>query len=209
MGGVGREFSVFPGNFYVNSKPIEDINVVRAAFYGWIEWEGGKLGQRIYNIPAVTGWPAYHQAPYDEAWLNGATYGRRITFIDNALNPFGSNQGPLVIGSNNMLDDNHYYWQIDEVDLFGFSQKFSNAYDPVALVEDVCEYFFSVPIHETVQTQLKSILLASSSAGDYTWTELWNLATGPDATEEEIASLKHRLRTFYKTICKMEEYHIM
>ena len=209
LAGIAREFSIFPTTFYVNNEQINDINVAKQAYIGWMYSWGQLLGQRFFNIPAVTGWPAYHQAPYDEAWLNGATYARRIRFIDNALNPFGNNHGWNVIGSNGFVDEENYYWRAAEVDLIGFTQKFTTPADPNALVAEVCEYFFPLPIHETVQSQLKSNLLGSSTAGDYTWTELWGLGTAPNATEEDINTLKLRLRTFYKTLCKVEEYHIM
>jgi len=196
--GVGRDFSVFPGT-YLNSasQPLSDVNVERTAYRGIVHMAIG-AGQYIDDPLEVSGWPAYYFNVDSKTWINGPFFTKRVKYANEFIEQTGCNIAYNVIDSLNSfklyLDEDSKYWRMQEVDLIQFIvDNVSNPYQSQVIVDELCELFFTVPIHHSVRNSLQFIL--GNQDGDYYWSDNWyNANSAPTAPNHDSNTALSQLR---------------
>jgi uncharacterized protein (DUF1800 family) len=141
--------------------------------------------------PGVAGWQAYRQVPlYYRIWINGDTIRNRNLFTD-------------IMAAYYLETDNDRLF----IDLPGFVGQWSDAGDPVALIENVTTLLFPKPLSANKKFVLKSILL-SGLADDSYWTAAWTdfqmNPTDPMAFEV----VNSRLLTLHVYMMRLPEFQL-
>lgn len=159
----------------------------------------GNMGLDIMNPPNVAGIPAYYQEPsFHELWINADTLQKRIKFTNDLsidhlqLDEMDYTKGPLI-------------------DVIQFAKDSGDPTDPTVIVNYWCDWLFSMPISETVKTQVKDFLTGGSP--DYEWTVKWNLYIADQAnTPQDVAivsAVEKPLRNLIKYLLAMAEYQLI
>jgi len=152
---------------------------------------GIALGQQILNPPNVAGWPAYYQAPeYHELWINSCTLPLRQEFSDGLIYAGFTSGGQTVI-----------------FDPLAFTATMPTPDDPVALTTDVLSYLLSVPVSQTLQDYLVTILLSGQSNNSY-WTSAWDSYVANPTNTTLKTTVLNRLKPFYQYIMDLPEYQL-
>jgi uncharacterized protein (DUF1800 family) len=178
-----REFEVvFPADSdYANQYNMWD----------YLRNQGVLLQQNLFDPPSVSGWPAYYQIPqFYEMWINHDTMPKRERFIDQLIGiGYTRNNVKLVI------------------DPFELTKKLPNPGDPNALINDVLEILYQVPVNENVKAFLKTILL-NGQTQDYYWTNAWNAYIGAPGDMTAYTTAYNLLQRMYKHLLNLAEYQL-
>ncbi len=154
------------GNIRLFKQPFPDpATQVEALYnnYADVYEVAAFSGQDIDNPPNVAGWPALHQFPqFDQLWLDTATYPVR-KLIYEVLSVVGFSTGSNQYQTASMNTAN----LIDFVDFVG---DLSNPSDPDALVQDLADLLFAVPVSQSVRDQLKQNYLLFGQTANFHWT---------------------------------------
>lgn len=168
------------GNLRLFKQPWPDPNTQFEAMYhmwGQVNDLAAYSGQEIANPPNVAGWPAYYQFPqYDQLWLDTATYAVR-KLIYEAITAVGFSTG------NNFYDTASQ--QLDMIiDGVSIVQDLNDPADPDALIQELTDLMFAVPISSSVRDQLKQNYLLFGQTVNYYWTNAYNeYVTNPGTTD--------------------------
>jgi hypothetical protein len=150
------------------------------------------MQQNVCDPPSVSGWPAYHQLPqFYEMWINHDTMPKRERFID------------LLITTGYMR--NNIQLIIDPV---AFTRKFPNAADPVALINDVLDVLYRVPLPDTRKTQLKNDYLLYGLTDAMYWGNYWNAHLANPGDMAAYSTVYNRLQPLYKYLLNLAEYQL-
>ncbi len=147
--------------------------------------------QNIGDPPSVAGWPAYYQVPqYYEIWVNTDTLPKRNQFSDLMIGNGYSRSGKKIV-----------------IDAVEFTRKLSNPADPNALINELFEVLFQIPISQQSKDQLKKDFLLTGQDQDYYWSNAWNIYIGsPITTNFNIVNT--RLRGLFKYCMNLAEYQL-
>jgi uncharacterized protein (DUF1800 family) len=157
-----------------------------------IQNEAAEMQQELGAIPEVAGWYAYYQAPaFHELWVNTATYTRRTIFTDRMI-------------ADGIMNNN----QTIVIDPLAFAAQFANPGDPNILINDSLEILLRYPLSQSGREFIKRSLLLSGQLQDYYWTNAWDAyrANPADMMAREVVLA--RLRSLYKYIMNLPEYHL-
>ncbi len=187
-----------------NFVPINDINADRG-FFEQIFTEAYALGQGFTNPVNVYGWDAYYNAPFDNNWVNGATYARRFSTLSRMMTSH-----PVNLRANHYIDYSVSPvagWYKHHMPFMDFiSTHVSNPYDDDELVDVMTDMFLAIEIHSTVKDALKNELVSNLPTG-YTWAYAWSLWESDPTTNE--GTITNALRNFFQQLFNLEEYHLM
>jgi uncharacterized protein (DUF1800 family) len=154
--------------------------------------QASNMQMELLEPPNVAGWPAFHQDPvYYQAWISSDTLPRRVQYTDRCLGTKG-----YQIGTWYLLPD-----------LVGLAN--SSATDPsdlAALVNGLALRLFPIPITDSQNTYLQSVVLAGAPA--YEWPNNWaaHTASPADATKKSV--VETRLRNLLKAMMAMAEHQL-
>jgi len=157
-----------------------------------IMWSMSNWGMQIGDPPNVAGWPAYYQTPtYDKTWVTTNTIVRRISFVDVFLYwGFWYRDGGKV-----------------ECDILEFAKSLNNPSDPVALIQEIEDMFFGMPINDEVKNSIRLILLSGQSQ-DFYWTNAWNSWIADEEDDGARAIVFNRLRAAMQRLFNLSEFQL-
>ncbi len=178
--------------FDIDSKEDDDL-VTDYEKHRTMLWSMSSLGMEIGDPPNVAGWTPYYQAPqYDKAWITTTTITKRASQTDSLIN-----WGFWISRSRKI-----------KVDLVEFVKTLDKPSDPNLLLKEVTSLFLGVEISELVLNQLKSVLL-SGQQNDYYWTNAWNEYLEDQQSNSKRSIVESRLKSTFKQILQLGEYHLM
>jgi uncharacterized protein (DUF1800 family) len=150
------------------------------------------LQQEIMAITLVAGWPAYYQAPeYHELWINSVTYTERNFYTD------------LLIGAGDMMNGTTL-----QIDAIGFASQLSSPSDPNQLVSDSLDVLLRPPLSDSSKQLLKQSILLGNLTTDLYWTNAWVAYIADPTDMNAFTTVDTRLRSLYKYIMDLPEYHL-
>jgi hypothetical protein len=150
------------------------------------------LQQEILAIPLVAGWGAYHQAPqYHELWINSVTYSQRNFITD------------LLIGTGNMRNGTTL-----RIDAVAFANSLPAPQDPNRLVSDALDILLRPPLSDSSITLLKQSILLGGGTTDMYWTNAWLNYLAAPSDMAAYAAVDSRLRSLFKYLMDLPEYHL-
>jgi hypothetical protein len=150
------------------------------------------LQQDILNIPVVAGWAAYYQAPqFHELWINSVTYSQRNFLTD------------LLIGTGNMRNGTTL-----RIDAAAFASTLPAPQDPNQLIADALTVLLRPPLADTDITLLKQAILLGGGTNDIYWTNAWLSYEAAPTDMSAFATIDGRLRTLFKYLMDLPEYHL-
>ncbi|MBL0181255.1 MAG: DUF1800 domain-containing protein [Chitinophagaceae bacterium] len=172
--------------------PSPADNAATYAVWQSIRFEAGEMQQELGSIPQVAGWYAYYQEPaFYELWVNTATYIRRNIFTDRMI-------------ADGITSDN----QTIVVDALAFADQLANPGDPNLLIDQSLEILFRYPLSQSAKEFIKRSILLSGQLQDYYWTNAWDAYKANPTDPGTRAIVSTRLRSFYKYIMNLPEYHL-
>lgn len=179
---------------------INEFNVVlpdkadnEATYAVWesIQSEAREMQQELGAIPEVAGWYAYYQEPaFHELWVNTSTYTRRAVFTDRMIADGIMNNGQTIV-----------------IDPIAFARQMANPGDPNLLISQSLEIVLRYPLSDSAKEFIKRSILLSGQYQDHYWTDAWD-AYIANPTAGNTAIVLSRLKTLYKYIMNLPEYHL-
>jgi uncharacterized protein (DUF1800 family) len=149
--------------------------------------------QSIGDPPNVAGWQAYYEKPVlDKLWINSVTLPKRGQFSEYLMF-VGLSSGT----SSKVISD-----------ILGLVSSLSDPSDPNLLISDLVDLLLGLPVTQTVQTYLKSILL-SNLPSDYYWTLAWSAYQANPNDPVAKGEVNNRLLYMMNVLLQMEEYQLM
>ncbi len=152
------------------------------------------MDQNWYVAPSVAGWPAYYVKPgYMQLWLNSATIDRRFWLVSL-----------LTEHSTGISDDVTGTVYSFKIDALAFVDQLQTPSDGVAVIEQMCNLFFSRPLLQTKKDRLLNIL--SDFLPAFEWTLQYNeyLSNTHDPVLRE--PVKQRVEAVLSEIFKLPEF---
>jgi len=157
-----------------------------------IQYEASEMQQELGAIPEVAGWYAYYQEPaFHELWVNTATYTRRNIFTDRMIADGITNNNQTLV-----------------IDPIAFADQLANPGDPNLLIDQSLEILFRYPLSASGKEFIKRSILLSGQLQDYYWTVAWDAYKANPADMAARATVLTRLKSFYKYIMNLPEYHL-
>ncbi len=157
-----------------------------------IQSEARDMQQELGAIPEVAGWYAYYQEPaFHELWVNTSTYTRRTVFTDRMIADGIMNKGQTIV-----------------IDPIAFANQLANPGDPNVLISQSLEILLRYPLSESAKEFIKRSILLSGQYQDHYWTDAWNAYKANPSDAGNKAIVLSRLKTFYKYIMNLPEYHL-
>ena len=168
----------------------EGNNVIWSLLY-----DGARsMDQNWYVPPSVAGWPAFYVKPgYMQLWLNSATIDRRFWLV-NMLTEHS-------VGLSSDVTGTVYSFKIDAL---AFVNQLQTPGDGVAVIDQMCDLFFSRPLLQTKKDRLLNVLANFLPA--FEWTLQYNqyLVDPHDAVLS--APVKQRVEAVLSEIFKLPEF---
>ncbi len=152
------------------------------------------MDQNWYVAPSVAGWPAYYVKPgYMQLWLNSETIDRRFWLVSL-----------LTEHSTGLSDDVTGTVYSFKIDALSFVDQLQTPSDGVAVIEQMCNLFFSRPLLQTKKDRLLNIL--SDFLPAFEWTLQYNeyLSNTHDPVLRE--PVKQRVEAVLSEIFKLPEF---
>jgi uncharacterized protein (DUF1800 family) len=156
-------------------------------------------GQDLLDSPNVAGWPAYYQDPlYNELWINAVTLPMRtrdisIYFRDSGINATSGEPGApedvrIYAEPIKLLDE------IEKPDDIDF------------MIELFCKWLFPVysEISDEQKEEFKNIVIGNNP--NMWYDEYHAYINNP--TDEAKTAINKKLKTLFKEMCLMPEYHL-
>lgn len=179
-------------NEYSVTLPNPNDNEATYAVWQSIQYEAGEMQQELGAIPEVAGWYAYYQEPaFHELWVNTATYTRRNIFTDRMI-------------ADGIMNNN----QTIVIDAIAFADQLANPRDPNLLIAQSLEILLRYPLSESAKEFIKRSILLSGQVQDHYWTNAWDAYKANTADVGNKAVVQSRLKSFYKYIMNLPEYHL-
>ena len=172
--------------------PDGSDNAATYAVWESIQGEAADMQQELGAIPEVAGWYAYYQAPaFHELWVNTATYTRRTIFTDRMIADGVTNNNQTIL-----------------IDPLAFADQFANPGDPNLLINDSLEILLRYPLSGSAKEFIKRSLLLSGQLQDYYWTNAWDAYKANPTDMITKGIVLARLKSLYKYIMNLPEYHL-
>ena len=179
-------------NEYSITLPNPNDNEATYAVWQSIQYEAGEMQQELGAIPEVAGWYAYYQEPaFHELWVNTATYTRRNIFTDRMI-------------ADGIMNNN----QTIVINAITFADQLANPRDPNLLITQSLEILLRYPLSESAKEFIKRSILLSGQVQDHYWTNAWDAYKANTADVGNKAVVQSRLKSFYKYIMNLPEYHL-
>lgn len=160
--------------------------------WDYVRNQAAQMQQNVGDPPSVSGWPAYYQVPmFYEMWVNSDTMPRRERFQDQ------------LIGSGYTRDG-----QKIQIDPVAFTKLFPTAADPNALINDVLDVLYRVPISDNSKATIKKQILLTGQEQDYYWSNAWNAYITNPGDAMALQTVQTRLQTLYKYLMNLAEYQL-
>ncbi|MBX2932934.1 MAG: DUF1800 domain-containing protein [Ferruginibacter sp.] len=177
--------------FNVNMPDAADSEATYAVWQS-IENEAAEMQQQLGAIPEVAGWYAYYQEPaFHELWINTSTYTRRNIFTDRMI-------------ADGITNSNHTI----AIDAIAFASGLANPGNPNLLIDQSVEVLLRYPLSASAKEFIKRSILLSGQMQDYYWTGAWNAYVANPADPSAKATILSRLKSLYKYIMNLPEYHL-
>lgn len=177
-----REFNVIFPNNYADAYGM--WNYIK----GWTS----SMGQDLGDPPGVSGWPAYYQVPlFHEIWINSDTLPKRNRFTDTMINSGYTRNGKKII-----------------IDAVAFTKTLANPGDPNALIDEVLEMIYRVPLSAATKQSIKQQILLSNQVQDYYWTNAWVAYMQDPANQNNFTTVNTRLKSLYQYLMNLAEYQL-
>jgi uncharacterized protein (DUF1800 family) len=188
----------------------EGNNVIWGILYG----VANSMDQNPFVPPSVAGWPAYYVKPgYMQLWLNSATIDRRFWLV-NMLTEHS-------VGISSDITGTVYSFKIDalafvnqlhitgtvysfKIDALAFVNQLQNPSDGVAVIDQMCELFFSKPLLQTKKDRLLNVLANFLPAFEWTLQYGEYIANPHDPVLSE--PVKQRVEAVLSEIFKLPEF---
>jgi uncharacterized protein (DUF1800 family) len=147
--------------------------------------------QQAYLLPpSVAGWPAYYQEPsFHELWINSVTLPARNRLTDLLITTGYRRGGLRVI-----------------IDPIAVAQQTSDPGDPYALVDQLVEWLFPMPVPASQRGFLIATLLAGIP--DYEWTSTWFAWEQDPANATLRDGLNAKLQGLLQTMMRLAEFQL-
>ncbi|MGC4100251.1 DUF1800 domain-containing protein [Ferruginibacter sp.] len=179
-------------NEYNVQMPDSSNNEATYAVWQSIQYEAAEMQQELGAIPEVAGWYAYYQEPaFHELWVNTATYTRRNIFTDRMI------ADGVMSNNQNIL-----------IDPLAFAGQLANPGDPNLLIDQSLEILLRYPLSGSGKEFIKRSILLSGQLQDYYWTNAWDAYKANPSDAGAKAIVLSRLRSLYKYIMNLPEYHL-
>jgi len=151
------------------------------------------MQQNLGDPPDVSGWKAYYQAPgFYEIWINSDTYPKRNQFTDQMVgNGYTFNSKRAV------------------VDAVGYARTLTAPHDPNALISEIVQLIYSVPLSQSTRDQLKKDILLSGQTSDHYWTDAWTAYMAAPTNTALFNVVNDRLKALLKYLMNLPEYHLI
>jgi uncharacterized protein (DUF1800 family) len=150
------------------------------------------LQQEILCIPVVAGWSAYYQSPqYHELWINSVTYSERNFITD------------VLIGTGNMRNGTTL-----RIDAVAFANTLPAPQDPNKLIADALTVLLRPPLADSDIAVLKQTILLGGGSNDNYWTNAWMSYIAAPTDMSAYATIDARLRSLFKYLMDLPEYHL-
>jgi hypothetical protein len=156
------------------------------------------MEQTMGEIPNVSGWNAFYQAPsFHEYWINSNTVQRRYSFINTIFNGYYPTYNGLKVKI--------------EVDVIAWVMQFSSSIiqDPDQLVNECVKYLLPIDISASVKDSLKIQNLLSNQTTNSYWTTAWLNYSNSPTNATYTAVVKTRLKGLLVSIAQLAEYQLM
>ena len=174
------------------TMPDAADNEATYAVWQNIEDEAAEMQQQLGAIPEVAGWYAYYLEPaFHELWINTATYTRRTIFTDRMI-------------ADGITNNN----QTIAIDAIAFASQLANPGNPNLLIDQSLEILLRYPLSASAKEFIKRSILLSGQLQDYYWTGAWNAYIANPADPSAKATILSRLKSLYKYIMNLPEYHL-
>ncbi|HEY4337197.1 MAG TPA: DUF1800 family protein [Puia sp.] len=169
-------------------------SVAKGQYDAWtmLAQNASDLQQEILCIPVVAGWAAYYQAPqYHELWINSVTYSQRNFITD------------LLMGTGDMRNGTTL-----RIDAVAFAASLPAPQDPNKLIIDSLAVLLRPPLADSDITVLKQTILLGGGSTDLYWTNAWLSYEAAPGDMAVYATVDARLRSLYKYLMDLPEYHL-
>jgi uncharacterized protein (DUF1800 family) len=172
--------------------PNAGDNEATYAIWQSIEYEAAEMQQQLGAIPEVAGWYAYYQEPaFHELWVNSSTYTRRNIFTDRMIADGITNMNQTIV-----------------IDPIAFADQLANPGEPNLLIDQSLEILLRYPLSGSAKEFIKRSILLSGQQQDHYWTDAWDAYKANTSNAGTKAIVLSRLRSFYKYIMNLPEYHL-
>lgn len=179
-------YSVFKA---LDGNVPEDI-LQEYAFWKYIHGQSSNLGMKLFEIPSVAGWRAYHQAPnFYRDWINSASIGLRKELIEK-VNPQLNQLQPGLVG----------------IDPLSYIATLSNPIEINQLINDLAELFYPNPLTDEQKTFFKNILL--SGLPDFEWTIEYGEYLDDPTNDEVRIAVSQKLNNLFSAMIDIPEFHL-
>ena len=179
-------------NEYSLTFPNNTDNEATYSVWQSIQNEASEMQQELGAIPEVAGWYAYYQEPaFHELWVNTATYTRRNIFTDRMIADGVTNNNQTIL-----------------IDPIAFASQLANPGNPNLLITQSLEILLRYPLSESAKEFIKRSILLSGQLQDYYWTNAWDAYKANPTDASNKAIVLSRLKSFYKYIMNLPEYHL-
>lgn len=176
--------------FNVAMPPASD-NEATYAVWQAVQNEAREMQQELGAIPEVAGWYATYQEPaFHELWINTATYTRRTIYTDRMIADGIMNNGQTIV-----------------IDAVAFADQLATPGNPDALINQSLEILLRYPLSASAKEFIKRSILLSGQYQDHYWTDAWD-AYKANPTAANLAIVASRLKSLYKYIMNLPEYHL-
>lgn len=143
-----------------------------------------------HNVPSVSGWKAYYQAPqFYRFWINASTLQLRTSLVDVfALDRIMVNGFPFGFRP------------------LAFIEQLEEPLDPNTLIEELSALLHPQPLTDTQRTALKDVLIPGLP--DFEWTlEYDDYLRDPENPDKAMA-VENKLRQLMRAMLSLAEFHL-
>lgn len=193
------------GELRLFNMPMPDDGMIEAQYFAWrtlyslIDYSG----QSVADPPNVAGWPAYYLYPsYDDLWLDTGTFpARNSSLLGITYTGFTTPANTVQPQSADLT------FAFDPVD---FVLHFDTPEDPNALIDQLAEFLFAVPISSTVKAGLKVQYLLFGQGADHYWTDAFTTyVNDPNTTDMAAQLVPSILKWLIGTMQQAAEHHLI
>ena len=189
--GLCREYTI--NGISTANPPVTLTDTQKYGIWDYVRGQAATMQMNIGDPPNVAGWSAFYQEPqYYEIWINADTLPKRNQFTDTMItnNGYTRSSTRLVI------------------DVIAYASQFSDPSDPTALVNDIVQHLYAIPISDTLKASLKTSSLLSGQASDHYWTDAWSLYKANPTNATAKSAVVTRLQALLKALMNAAEYQL-
>ncbi len=147
------------------------------------------MGMFLTELPSVSGWKAFYQAPlFYDSWISAVTLNYREALVNVFCN--GYNSGDFRI----------------EIDFLKYLSGLENPEDPNLLIDEMSSFLFAMPISQNQKDNLKEAL--NPGLPDSAWTDSYNEYLSDPTNEDIKNALENKLKVFFKVFLTMPEFQL-